>query len=58
VNQQNIIATENGANALVEGFLSCVTAALIIGETWRSFQGQSKRRDDVNEQLGSLVTRL
>ncbi|KAF5343569.1 hypothetical protein D9758_012972 [Tetrapyrgos nigripes] len=47
-------AIENGANALAEGFLFAVAAALIIGEQWRSSRSQSKRRDDVNEKLEDL----
>ncbi|KAG6888332.1 hypothetical protein C0992_008796 [Termitomyces sp. T32_za158] len=51
-------AIENGANALAEGFLFTVAAALIIGESWRSSQKQSKRRDDVDDQLDSLGTQV
>ncbi|KAF8959761.1 optic atrophy 3 protein-domain-containing protein [Flammula alnicola] len=51
-------AIENGANALAEGFLFSVAAALIIGETWRSSRNQSKRRVSVDDQLEDLGTRL
>ncbi|KAF7294002.1 OPA3-domain-containing protein [Mycena kentingensis (nom. inval.)] len=47
-------AIENGANALAEGFLFSVAAALIVGETWRSSRNQSKRRDVVDEQIEDL----
>lgn len=51
-------AIENGANALAEGFLFAVAAALILGETWRSSRSQSKRRDDVDDQLQDLSSRV
>ncbi|KAF8910501.1 optic atrophy 3 protein-domain-containing protein [Gymnopilus junonius] len=51
-------AIDNGANALAEGFLFSVAAALIIAETWRSSRNASKRRDTVDEQLEDLGTRL
>ncbi|KAF8638798.1 hypothetical protein AX17_001857 [Amanita inopinata Kibby_2008] len=51
-------AIENGANMLAEGFLFAVAASLIIGETWRSSRSQSKRREDVNDQLEDLGTKL
>ncbi|KAJ7572547.1 OPA3-domain-containing protein [Mycena floridula] len=51
-------AIENGANALAEGFLFSVAAALIIGETWRSSRNQSKRRDNVDDQLEDLASQL
>ncbi|KAI0373135.1 OPA3-domain-containing protein [Pilatotrama ljubarskyi] len=47
-------AIENGANALAEGFLFSVAAALIIAETWRSSRNQSKRRDAVDDSLEGL----
>lgn len=31
---------------------------MIIGETWRTSRNQSKRRDNVNEQLEELGTKL
>lgn len=49
-------AIENGANALAEGFLFTVAAGLILGEAWRSSRNESKRRDNVNDQLDSLGT--
>lgn len=51
-------AIENGANALAEGFLFSVAAALILGEGWRSSRSQSKRRDDVDDNLDALGTKL
>ncbi|KAG6816498.1 hypothetical protein H0H87_005580 [Tephrocybe sp. NHM501043] len=51
-------AIENGANSLAEGFLFTVAAGLIIGESWRSSRNQSKRRDDVDDQLDSLGTKV
>ncbi|KAF5318078.1 hypothetical protein D9619_012189 [Psilocybe cf. subviscida] len=51
-------AIDNGANALAEGFLFAVAAALIIGETWRTARNQTKRRDNVDDQLEDLGTRL
>ncbi|KAI0648474.1 OPA3-domain-containing protein [Trametes meyenii] len=47
-------AIENGANALAEGFLFSVAAALIIAETWRSSRNQTKRRDAVDDSLDAL----
>ncbi|KAF7350962.1 OPA3-domain-containing protein [Mycena sanguinolenta] len=51
-------AIENGANALAEGFLFTVAAALILGETWRSSRSQSRRRDSVDEQIDALGTKI
>ncbi|KAJ7072843.1 OPA3-domain-containing protein [Mycena amicta] len=51
-------AIENGSNALAEGFLFSVAAALIIGETWRSSRNQSKRRDVVDDQIEDLGARV
>ncbi|KDR82022.1 hypothetical protein GALMADRAFT_240456 [Galerina marginata CBS 339.88] len=51
-------AIDNGANALAEGFLFSVAAALIIAETWRSSRNASKRRDNVDDQLDDLGSRL
>jgi optic atrophy 3 protein len=47
-------AVENGANALAEGFLFAVAAALIIGEQWRSSRSQSRRKEDVDDKLEAL----
>ncbi|GJE88107.1 OPA3 domain-containing protein [Phanerochaete sordida] len=47
-------AIENGANALAEGFLFSVAAALILAETWRSSRNNSKRREDVDDRIGEL----
>ena len=51
-------AIENGANAIAEGFLFTVAAALILGETWRTSRNQSKRRDSVDDQLDELGTKV
>ncbi|KAF9061442.1 optic atrophy 3 protein-domain-containing protein [Rhodocollybia butyracea] len=51
-------AIENGANALAEGFLFSVAAALILGETYRTSRNQSKRRDDVDEKLDGLENKV
>jgi hypothetical protein len=51
-------AIENGANALAEGFLFSVAAALIVGETWRTSRNQSKRRDSVDDQIDELQTKV
>ncbi|KZP25924.1 OPA3-domain-containing protein [Athelia psychrophila] len=51
-------AIENGANALAEGFLFGVAALLILGETWRSSRSQSKRRDNIDDQLEELAEKL
>ncbi|KAI6110308.1 optic atrophy 3 protein-domain-containing protein [Pisolithus croceorrhizus] len=49
-------AIENGANALAEGFLFAVAAALIVGESFRTSRAQSKRRDNVDDRLDELAT--
>ena len=51
-------AIENGANALAEGFLFTVAAALIVAETWRSSRNQTKRRDKVDDQLDELESKV
>jgi len=51
-------AIENGANALAEGFLFAVAAAMILGEGWRSSRNQSKRRVSVDDQLEDLGTKV
>jgi hypothetical protein len=51
-------AIETGANFIAESFLFSVAVALIMGETWRSSRNQTKRRDDVDDQLEDLGTRL
>jgi len=48
-NDETPSAIENGANALAEGFLFTVAAALILGEPWRSSRSQSRRRGDVDD---------
>ncbi|KAL1661681.1 optic atrophy 3 protein-domain-containing protein [Schizophyllum commune] len=47
-------AIENGANAIAEGFLFAVAAALILGESWRSSVKGEKRRDLVDDALDTL----
>ncbi|KAL1713148.1 OPA3-domain-containing protein, partial [Schizophyllum commune] len=47
-------AIENGANAIAEGFLFAVAAALILGESWRTSVKGEKRRDLVDDALDSL----
>ncbi|KAI6140266.1 OPA3-domain-containing protein [Pisolithus tinctorius] len=49
-------AIETGANALAEGFLFAVAAALIVGESFRTSRAQSRRRDDVDDRLDELAT--
>lgn len=51
-------AIENGANAIAEGFLFGVAAALIIGESWRSSRSSAKRRDAVDERLEELSSQV
>ncbi|KAJ7736854.1 OPA3-domain-containing protein [Mycena metata] len=51
-------AVENGANALAEGFLFSVAAALILGEAYRSNRSQTKRREGVDEQLEALASQV
>lgn len=51
-------AIENGANALAEGFLFTVAAALIVAETWRSSRNQTKRRDKVDDHLEELESKV
>ncbi|KAJ7125314.1 OPA3-domain-containing protein [Mycena epipterygia] len=51
-------AIENGANALAEGFLFSVAAALILGEAWRSSRSQAKRRDAVDEGMEDLAAKI
>ncbi|KAF9441563.1 OPA3-domain-containing protein [Macrolepiota fuliginosa MF-IS2] len=51
-------AIENGANFIAEGFLFTVAASIIIAETWRSSRSQSKRRDNVDDQLEDLNKRV
>ena len=51
-------AIDNGANAIAEGFLFTVAAALIIGETWRSSRNQTKRREGVDDRLDELQSSI
>ncbi|KAJ3747529.1 optic atrophy 3 protein-domain-containing protein [Lentinula detonsa] len=51
-------AIDSGANALAEGFLFSVAAALIVGESYRTSRNQSKRRDDVDEKLDGLENKV
>lgn len=47
-------AIQNGATALAEGFLLTVSIGLVLGEQIRSSRKGAKRRDDVDEKLGTL----
>lgn len=51
-------AIENGANALAEGFLFGVAAALIIAETWRSSRSNTKRREGVDDRIEELQNQV
>ncbi|KAJ3890798.1 optic atrophy 3 protein-domain-containing protein [Lentinula edodes] len=51
-------AIDSGANALAEGFLFSVAAALILGESYRAARNETKRRDGVDERLGVLEGRV
>ncbi|KAF7791048.1 hypothetical protein EIP86_002008 [Pleurotus ostreatoroseus] len=51
-------AIDNGANAIAEGFLFTVAAALILGETYRSSRNQTKRREGVDDKLEELQSSL
>ncbi|KAK7057712.1 OPA3-domain-containing protein [Favolaschia claudopus] len=51
-------AIENGANALAEGFLFSVAAGLILGETYRTSRSQTRRRENVDEQLDELHAKV
>ncbi|KAE9408866.1 OPA3-domain-containing protein [Gymnopus androsaceus JB14] len=51
-------AIDSGANALAEGFLFFVATGLILGETYRTSRNQSKRRDDVDEKLEGLESKV
>ncbi|TRM57811.1 OPA3-domain-containing protein [Schizophyllum amplum] len=51
-------AIENGANAIAEGFLFAVAAALILGESWRSSSQKEKRKDYVDDQLEELAGKV
>ncbi|KIJ31841.1 hypothetical protein M422DRAFT_36100 [Sphaerobolus stellatus SS14] len=47
-------AIDRGANFLAESFLFGVAASLIIAETWRSSNKESKRRETVADALDEL----
>lgn len=47
-------AIDNGANFIAESFLFLVAASLILAETWRSSNKESKRREGVADQLEEL----
>jgi len=51
-------AIENGANFLAEGFLFAITAALIVGESWRSSRSEARRRAGVGDALDELQVRV
>lgn len=47
-------AVTNGANALAEGFLFALAAALIMGESYRGSRSRAKQRDRTEEGLEEL----
>lgn len=47
-------AIANGANAISEGFLFAVAAALILGETYRGSRKNANQRDRTEESLNQL----
>ncbi|CAD6979118.1 unnamed protein product, partial [Tilletia controversa] len=47
-------AIANGANAISEGFLFAVAAALIIGESFRSSRSNAKQRNRTEEAVEEL----
>lgn len=47
-------AVTNGANALAEGFLFALAAALIMGESFRGSRSRAKQRDKTEEGLEEL----
>lgn len=47
-------AVTNGANALAEGFLFALAAALIMGESYRGSRSRAKQRDKTEEGLEEL----
>lgn len=51
-------AIDSGANAIAEGFLFGVAAALILGESYRSSRSQAKRRDVVDDQIDDLKSQV
>ncbi|PWN94300.1 hypothetical protein FA10DRAFT_264840 [Acaromyces ingoldii] len=48
-------AVANGANALAEGFLFVLAAALILGESYRGSRSRAKQRDRTEEGLHELT---
>jgi hypothetical protein len=51
-------AIDNGANFIAESFLFMVAASLIVAETWRSSNKESKRRENVTDQLEELTSQV
>lgn len=47
-------AVTNGANALAEGFLFALAAALIMGESYRGSRSRAKQRDRTEEGLEEI----
>ncbi|SOV02200.1 uncharacterized protein UDID_03919 [Ustilago sp. UG-2017a] len=47
-------AIANGANAISEGFLFFVAAALILGETYRGSRNKAEQRDRTEDSLNQL----
>ncbi|UZJ52272.1 hypothetical protein CBS101457_001592 [Exobasidium rhododendri] len=48
-------AVTNGSNALAEGFLFALAAALIVGESYRGSRSRAKQRDQTEEGLEELT---
>ncbi|SPO32326.1 uncharacterized protein UTRI_02883 [Ustilago trichophora] len=51
-------AIANGANAISEGFLFFVAAALILGETYRGSRKKAEQRDRTEESLNQLKDQM
>ena len=48
-------AVSNGSNALAEGFLFALAAALIVGESYRGSRSRAKQRDRTEDGLEELA---
>lgn len=51
-------AIANGANAISEGFLFFVAAALILGETYRGSRKKAEQRDRTEDSLNQLTEQV
>ncbi|EST05896.1 Optic atrophy 3-like protein [Kalmanozyma brasiliensis GHG001] len=51
-------AIANGANAISEGFLFFVAAALILGETYRGSRKKAEQRDRTEDSLNQLTDQV